>query len=188
MTFKNKLILGVVALVIISAAIQGVWETQADTIQNIWSVFSDTQIPKANIDVSLFLSFLTLMSIYFLKKLFLLLGWFKKKKMLKNNFKSVVENAPNKIGVYIARLDGKVVYVGRAIEDRDSQSTSGLRKRLQEHYRGGDTGNELLFAHKDEINIEIHTPDTVDEVKELEARLIKKYNTVNDGWNKRNEN
>ena len=184
MTFKNKLILGVVALVVTSAGIQGVWETQADQIQNIWSVFSDTQIPKANIDASMFLSFLTLISIYFLRKLFLLLGWFKKKKRLKNNFKSVVNNAPNKIGVYIARLEGKVKYVGRAIENRDSQSTSGLRKRLQEHYRGGHTGSESMFTYKDEINIETITTDTVDEAKELEARLIRKFDTVNDGWNK----
>ena len=35
-----------------------------------------------------------------------------------NSFESVKDRAPNEIGVYIMSHDGKVKYIGRAIEDR----------------------------------------------------------------------
>lgn len=103
------------------------------------------------------------------------------------NFEQVVKNAPNQIGVYVAKLNGKVVYVGRAIENRLGQSPSGLRKRLQEHWRGASTGNENLYKYRDTINISIHICNNEEEAKQLEAKLIRQYNTVENGWNDRYE-
>lgn len=106
---------------------------------------------------------------------------------LKPNFAKVVKEAPNQIGVYIFRLNGKVVYIGRAIEQRKGQATSGLRKRLQEHYRGSSTGKQELNKYKDKLNVHIIPLKSIDEAKKLEAKLIKKYDTVNQGFNKRYE-
>ena len=105
----------------------------------------------------------------------------------KGNFEAIVKKAPNQVGVYIAKLDGKVVYVGRAVEDRPGQSPSGLRKRLQEHWRGASAGKTELYQHRDKINISIKPCDSVEEAKELEAKLIRQYDTVNNGWNDRYE-
>jgi len=103
------------------------------------------------------------------------------------NFEAVVKMAPNKVGVYIAKLDGKVVYVGRAIEDRPGQSPSGLRKRLQEHWRGASAGKGSLYKHRDKINISLKPCNSVEEAKQLEASLIRQHNTVENGWNDRYE-
>lgn len=102
-------------------------------------------------------------------------------------FADVVKNAPNDVGVYVHYLDGKPVYVGRAIEARPEQSTSGLNKRLSEHYRGDANGKPELFANKDNITTKIIVCDTVSDAKQLEGVLIKKFDTVENGWNKRNE-
>jgi len=53
------------------------------------------------------------------------------------SFEFFKDKAPNQIGVYLMKHEGRVKYVGRAIEDRPGQSTKGLRKRLQEHWGGG---------------------------------------------------
>lgn len=106
----------------------------------------------------------------------------------KGNFERVKESAPNQVGVYTAEYNGRIMYVGRAIENRQNQSTKGLRKRLQEHWRGAASGKRELFLHRDELNINLHICDTVEEARALEALLIRKYDTVNNGWNLRNEN
>ena len=103
------------------------------------------------------------------------------------NFKKMAETAPNKIGVYWAKLDGKVMYVGRAIENREGQSTKGLRKRLKEHYRGDSNGKSELYQYRDKLVIQIKVCNSVEEAKQLEAQLIRKYNTVEEGWNDRYE-
>jgi excinuclease UvrABC nuclease subunit len=103
------------------------------------------------------------------------------------NFERVVNMAPNQVGVYIAKLDGKVVYVGRAIENRPGQSPCGLRKRLQEHWRGASAGKGNLYQHRDSIDISIKPCSSVDEAKQLEARLIRQHDTVANGWNDRYE-
>lgn len=102
-------------------------------------------------------------------------------------FVDVAKEAPNQVGVYIAYLDGNPAYVGRAIEERPDQATFGLRKRLQEHYRGSSTGKPELFANRDNLNFEIIPCQSVQEAKQLEGLLIEKYNMVENGWNKRNE-
>ena len=103
------------------------------------------------------------------------------------NFEAIVKKSPNKIGVYIAKLNGKVVYIGRAIENRPGQSPSGLRKRLQEHWRGASAGNKKLYKFRDKLKIELKPCKSVEATKKLEAKLIRKYNTVEKGWNKRYE-
>ena len=104
------------------------------------------------------------------------------------NFKEIVKNAENKIGVYIVSLDNNIMYIGRAIEDRANQSTKGLRKRLQEHYRGANNAKEELFLYRDEINVEVIICNLADKAKELEAKLIREHNTVQNGWNDKYEN
>ncbi|HQM86062.1 MAG TPA: GIY-YIG nuclease family protein [bacterium] len=104
-----------------------------------------------------------------------------------NSFESVKDRAPNEIGVYIMSHDGKVKYIGRAIEDRPGQSTKGLRKRLQEHWRGAANCKPELHKHRKEITVKTRICNSVEEAKDLEARLIRKYDTVENGWNLRYE-
>ncbi|NEU30634.1 GIY-YIG nuclease family protein [bacterium LRH843] len=104
-----------------------------------------------------------------------------------NSFEVVKNIAPNKIGVYIMSHHGKVKYVGRAIEQRPGQSTSGLRKRLQEHWRGAASAKPELFKYRDELTVQLRTCETVEQAKALEAQLIRRYDTVAKGWNLRYE-
>lgn len=104
-----------------------------------------------------------------------------------NSFQVVKEVAPNQIGVYIMSLKGKVMYVGRAIEDRPGQSTKGLRKRLLEHWRGAANCKPELFQYREQLTVRLRTCETVEEAKKLEAELIRRYNTVEEGWNLRYE-
>jgi len=62
-----------------------------------------------------------------------------------------------------------------------------LRKRLQEHWRGASAGKGSLYQHKDKINITLKPCDSVEQAKQLEAKLIRQYNTVENGWNDRYE-
>ncbi len=103
------------------------------------------------------------------------------------NFETMVKKAPNKVGVYIVKLDGKVVYVGRAIENRPGQSPSGLRKRLQEHWRGASAGKSELYKYRDKIQIILKPCNSIEEAKQKEAKLIRKYDTVQNGWNDKYE-
>lgn len=104
-----------------------------------------------------------------------------------NSFESVKDRAPNQVGVYIMSLNGKVMYVGRAIEDRPGQSTKGLRKRLQEHWRGAGNCKPELYQYRNQLTVSLKVCQTVEEAKALEARLIRQYNTVEEGWNLRYE-
>lgn len=107
------------------------------------------------------------------------------------NFYEVKMNAPNQIGIYIVRkmIKGapKVVYIGRSTEEYIDRIPYGLRRRLKGHYRGAIEGNNKLFKHRDELHIELIPCDSIEDTKRLEAELIRKYNTVEDGWNERYE-
>ena len=105
------------------------------------------------------------------------------------SLQEAAEKAPNGVGVYVLKLDGKPVYVGRAIEDRSNQSTKGLRKRLQEHVRGADTSSDEIRANREELTVEIHEAGSADAAKSLEARKLNELKTDKDsgGWNKRIE-
>lgn len=104
-----------------------------------------------------------------------------------NSFENIKNRAPNEIGVYIMSYKGRVVYVGRAIEDRPNQSTKGLRKRLQEHWRGAANGKRELYEHRDELTVSVRICQTVEEAKRLEGALIRQHDTVRNGWNDRYE-
>lgn len=104
-----------------------------------------------------------------------------------NSFEKVKDRAPNQVGVYVMHHKGKVMYVGRGIEDRPNQSPKGLRKRLQEHWRGAASCKQELFNHRNEITVSLKVCNSVEEAKRLEAALIRKYDTVNNGWNLRYE-
>ncbi len=87
------------------------------------------------------------------------------------------ERAPNEVGVYVIKHKGKVVYVGRAIEDRLSQSTKGLRKRLGEHARGAKTSSQGLDKYRNDkdTTAEFYRTGSGAAAKNLEAELIDKY-------------
>ena len=97
--------------------------------------------------------------------------------------------APHDVGVYVLKREGKPVYVGRATEDRPSQATKGLRKRLQEHARGADTSGDEIRAHREELTVEFYSTGSAEAAKSLEARKINDLQTDKDngGWNKRVE-
>ena len=94
--------------------------------------------------------------------------------------------APNEVGVYVLKLDGKPRYTGRAIEDRPDQATKGLRKRLQEHARGDKNSSERIRNHREVLTVEFFATGSVDAAKALEARKIQELGT-DEEWNKREE-
>ena len=97
--------------------------------------------------------------------------------------------APNAPGVYVIKKDDEPVYVGRAIENRPSRATKGLRKRLQEHARGASTSSENIRNHRGELTVKFYSTGSTDAAKALEARKIEELRTYKDngGWNKRME-
>ena len=104
-----------------------------------------------------------------------------------NSFEAIKDRAPNQVGVYIMSYNGKIMYVGRAIEDRPGQATKGLRKRLQEHWRGAANCKAELHRNRNDITVQIRICSSVNEAKNLEASLIRRYDTVENGWNLRYE-
>ena len=104
-----------------------------------------------------------------------------------SSFENVKDRAPNQVGVYIMNYNGRVMYVGRAIEDRPGQSPKGLRKRLQEHWRGAANCKPELHRHRNKITVQLKVCSTIEEAKRLEGQLIRKYDTVEKGWNLRYE-
>ena len=105
------------------------------------------------------------------------------------SLRDAASKAPNEVGVYVLKLDGKPVYVGRATEDRPGQSTKGLRKRLQEHARGASTSSNDIREHRENLMVEFHQTGSVDAAESLEAKKINELMTEKDGggWNKRIE-
>ena len=100
------------------------------------------------------------------------------------SLRDAASKAPNEVGVYVLKLDGKPVYVGRA-----AQYTKGLRKRLQEHARGASTSSNDIREHRENLMVEFHQTGSVDAAKSLEAKKINELKTEKDsgGWNKRIE-
>lgn len=88
----------------------------------------------------------------------------------------------NSIGIYQARLDGTVVYVGRAVE----VGNGGFRKRLRDYTRESDSARRTeagrsMHANADRLQIAILETDTVEGAKTLERFFIGKYQPL---WNK----
>lgn len=90
------------------------------------------------------------------------------------------------VGCYIARLRGRIVYVGRAME----ANNGGFRKRLNDYTRFSDSGRKhmsgrLMHEHSKELEISIIITGSDDEgadiAKKLEPLLIGKFRPE---WNK----
>lgn len=84
------------------------------------------------------------------------------------------------IGLYKAEMNGKVYYIGRAIE----YDNGGFRKRLRDYVRDSDSARTHRSGGKmnenaDMINISIlvmgENEDDVEAVKALEKALVMKY-------------
>ncbi len=90
------------------------------------------------------------------------------------------------VGLYRAKLNGKVVYIGRAVE----YNNGGLRKRLTDYVRRSESSRGTNSSHnmntyKDQLYIEVLLIGTDEEAaqitKALEPMLIGKYRP---NWNK----
>lgn len=90
------------------------------------------------------------------------------------------------VGLYRANLNGKIVYIGRAVE----YDNGGLRKRLSDYTRESDSARkhrsgQLMHQHASELFIDVlitgSDSDAADVAKNLEPYLIGKYRPE---WNK----
>jgi len=90
------------------------------------------------------------------------------------------------VGLYKAELDGKVMYVGRAIE----YSNGGIRKRLSDYTRESDsarkhTSGRLMHAHAADLEIYVllvgRDEEAAGTTRKLERYFIGKYSPE---WNK----
>ena len=93
------------------------------------------------------------------------------------------------VGVYMAYLDDKLVYIGSATENLNG----GFRKRLTDYVRDSDSGRttesgRLMYEHRANININIiKTGSDVGAIAValgLEVMLINKYDPE---WNIRDK-
>lgn len=89
------------------------------------------------------------------------------------------------VGLYRAKLNGEVVYIGRAIECR-----GGLRKRLTDYVRSSDSSrgtnsSNNMNLHKDRLHIDVLIVGEDEEAamatRKLEVMMIGKYRPK---WNK----
>ena len=90
------------------------------------------------------------------------------------------------IGLYRHKVNGRIMYIGRAIE----YNNGGFRKRLSDYRRNSDsarkhTSGQIINQHLDEIETEIlivgDSADVVEQTKMLEKEYIARYNPA---WNK----
>lgn len=90
------------------------------------------------------------------------------------------------VGIYRHVINGKTMYVGRAVE----LNNGGFRKRLSDYRRSSDsarkhTSGQKIYDNLDDIITYIlvvgDTQDAIDETKRLEGYFIAKYNPP---WNK----
>ena len=90
------------------------------------------------------------------------------------------------IGLYRHKVNGRIMYIGRAIE----YNNGGFRKRLSDYRRNSDsarkhTSGQIINQHLDEIETEIlivgDSVDAVEQTKMLEKEYIARYNPA---WNK----
>ncbi len=84
------------------------------------------------------------------------------------------------VGVYCAKLNGEIVYIGRATE----RNNGGFRKRLNDYTRKSESSRshhsgQKMYEHKSELQISIIITGNNSEVSyiacQLELSLIYKY-------------
>ena len=92
-----------------------------------------------------------------------------------------------KVGLYFAVLDGRIVYIGRAVELRNG----GLYKRLADFWRDGDSGRKhyagrMIHEHRDTLDLRVlitgEDGRAVGLAKLLRAPLIALHKPI---WNMR---
>jgi len=90
------------------------------------------------------------------------------------------------IGVYRAKLDNEIVYIGKATE----LNNGGFRKRLRDYTRKNDSARNYpsgkkMYANREKIIIEIfiveHSSKGQKEATELEKKFIDEFKPI---WNK----
>jgi hypothetical protein len=80
------------------------------------------------------------------------------------------------IGLYKAEMNGKIYYIGRAIE----QYNGGFRKRLRDYVRTSDSARthksgNYMNDNADKLSVSILILSTVEDVKALEVAMIRRY-------------
>ena len=84
------------------------------------------------------------------------------------------------VGLYRARLNGEIVYIGRAVE----WNNGGFRKRLSDYRRDSNSGRkhgsgQKMFAYREQLQIEILVTgedfDAADIARKLEPLFVGKY-------------
>jgi hypothetical protein len=90
------------------------------------------------------------------------------------------------VGLYRAKLQGEIVYIGRAVE----YSNGGLRKRLSDYTRESDSSRkhasgQSMNKHASQLSIDVlitgSDPEAVDAAKKLEQYFIGAHSPA---WNK----
>jgi hypothetical protein len=90
------------------------------------------------------------------------------------------------VGLYRARLGGRIVYIGKAIE----WNNGGFRKRLSDYTRESNSARkhgsgQKMYAHRNELVIELlivgNDAKAAEVTPKLEALMVGKYNPE---WNK----
>jgi hypothetical protein len=91
------------------------------------------------------------------------------------------------VGLYRAKLNGRIVYIGRAVE----YNNGGLRKRLSDYTRDSDSARkhqsgQKMHKHAHELQIEIlitgDDAEAAQIAKKLEVYFVGKYQPE---WNKK---
>ena len=102
-----------------------------------------------------------------------------------DNHKELLNCYSNLVGLYMHKINGEIMYIGRAIE----YANGGLRKRLSDYCRPNDSARkhpsgQKIYANRYRIQtyIMVVGSDAVaaEETKELEKQFVAKYNPP---WN-----
>lgn len=118
---------------------------------------------------------------------------YKKSWQYRCDLKDVKVYEPDKIGVYRAKLNGEVVYVGKAVEaNRGTKNAHcwGLHKRLCDYIRSSPSSRETgagpdMYLHRNEIEIETIEFDYSDENASLVSLLERLFiYSLKPLWNK----
>lgn len=107
--------------------------------------------------------------------------------------KDVDRYKPDKIGVYRAKLDERIMYVGVATEKNKGSLNShywGLHKRLKDYIRSEDSGRDdgagpQMYQNKNELIIETIEMDSSEENVQLAMLLERLFiYSLKPVWNK----
>lgn len=107
--------------------------------------------------------------------------------------RDVGDYMPDKIGVYRAKLDERIMYVGVATERNRGSSSAhywGLRKRLNDYIRSEASGRDdgagpQMYQNRNELIIETIEMDSSEENVQLAMLLERLFiYSLKPAWNK----